>query len=135
MAPSRTCLTLAVLTLTCASCGSSGDGDVLRAGSHYVIVGADGDLDNVAGFGLPSGRVELVGDCLGIDGRTVIWPHGTEIVSTDPLEVDVPDFGKLSEGDEFSEAGAEDWSADRLPDGIDALPSGCPGENLIALVP
>jgi hypothetical protein len=127
----------AAVALCCGvtSCGDSEDeGKVLESGDRYVLVGQNLDGENIAGFGY-SGTVEIVGACLGINGTTVFWPHGTTIVSDDPLEIDVPGLGRLTEGDEVGEVGAEDWSPDQLPDGIDEVPSDCPSDDLIALTP
>jgi len=104
---------------------------VVKSGDSYVLIGADGDGDNVAGVGT-GGRIAMVGDCLGINDRTVIWPHGTEIVAEDPLEIDVPGLGRVGLGDEVT--GGAVVYADYLPDGIDAIPPTCPRERVIAFL-
>ena len=91
----------ALLTMT--SCGGDGDrapGEVLEgdSGKVKVLVNAEPDDRPIAGIGY-GGRVELVGDCLGFGGNTIIWPYGTEIVSDDPLVVDVPGEGQVTIGD------------------------------------
>jgi len=48
---------------------------------------------------LGGGTVDVVDGCLGADGAVIIWPHGTEVVSADPLTVDVPDVGEVTLGD------------------------------------
>ena len=116
----------ALLTMT--SCGGDGDrapGEVLEgdSGKVKVLVNAEPDDRPIAGIGY-GGRVELVGDCLGFGGNTIIWPYGTEIVSDDPLVVDVPGEGQVTIGDQVM--GGASHYGDRLPDGIDAIPSGCP---------
>jgi hypothetical protein len=125
-------LALLLVASTMVACGDDGSvhGDVLGSDGGYVLVGAEDDGNNIAGVGY-FGRVEVVGVCLGIDGRTIIWPHGTEILSERPLEIDVPELGPVSVGDKI-EGGGTDWSAHRLPTGIDAVPKGCPAEDLFA---
>src|SRR3954452_361212 len=74
-----------------AGCGG-GQGDVLRSEDSTVLVGAKVDGDSLAGIGY-SGTVAMVGQCLGLNEATVIWPHGTQIASDDPLTIDVPGLG------------------------------------------
>lgn len=104
-----------------------GDGSVQRSGDFSVLVAEQGQGDNGAGVGM-GGEVTLVGNCLGIETTTVIWPYGTEVVSDDPLTIDVPGLGRVTIGDHV-EGGADDY-VDQLPSGIDALPSGCFDERL-----
>lgn len=112
--------------------GCSGSGEVLRSDDSVVLVGADGDGDNAAGVGF-GGNVTMVGACLGIEASTVIWPHGTSIVSEHPLVVDVTGLGEIRVGDQVSGGGVQ--YADHLPDGIDAIPSECPSGSLFAFFP
>jgi hypothetical protein len=115
----------ALLAMT--SCGGNDDrapGHLLQGDSGKVLVNAEPNGGPMAGVGY-GGRVELVGDCLGIGGNTIIWPHGTEIVSDGPLVVDVPGVGQVTIGDQVT-GGAVHYGDYYLPDGIDAIPSGCP---------
>lgn len=80
------------------------------------------------------GSVTMAGSCLGIDGATAIWPHGTKITSHDPLTIDVPGLGQLSVGDVVSSGGEPSDPTDtdpHLPRGIKAVPSGCPTRGLV----
>lgn len=120
-----------VAVLMASGCGGD-EGEVLRHGDSIVLVGAEGDGDNVAGIGY-GGTVAMVGRCLGLNDATVIWPHGTKVVSDDPLTVDVPGLGRLRIGDEVG--GGADVYGDHLPEGIDAIPSGCPTEEVVAFYP
>jgi hypothetical protein len=131
------CVGIAVILCSAlTACGDDEDdeGKVLPSGARYVLVGQNLDDENIAGFGY-GGTVQIVGGCLGISGRTVFWPHGTTINSDNPLEIDAPGLGRVAEGDELGEVGAYDLSADHLPDGIDEIPSDCPSDDLVALVP
>ncbi len=124
---------LPLLVLT--SCGGAGDvapGEVLRGHGGTVLVNAEPDGGAMAGVGY-GGRVTLVGECLGIDDATVIWPHGTELVSDEPFVVEVPGMGQVTIGDRV--AGGADQYVDHLPDGIDAIPPGCPTVSVFAFYP
>lgn len=128
-------LAVTVVGATLSGCGG-GDASVLHSNGSVVLVGADVDGPGVGvGFG---GSVAMVGDCLGVEGdgavATVIWPHGTKIVSPDPLTIDVPGLGRVSVGDQVA-GGGGDVSVDRLPKGIDAIPSSCPTEQVVAFYP
>lgn len=119
------------LIATLTACGG-GEGSVGKAGSTYVLVGAEHGGDTVAGVGV-GGRVTVVGGCLGIDSGVVIWPYGTKVVGDSPLVIDVPGLGHVSPGDAI-QGGGEQWGP-RLPQGVDALPAGCPGDDLLAYWP
>lgn len=126
---------LSVLLLT--SCGGGGEGDpapgeVLRSDGGTVLVNAEPGGGGMAGVGF-FGRVRLVGDCLGIAHATIIWPHGTEIVSGEPLVIEVPGMGKVGVGDRVS--GGGDEYVDYLPDGIEAIPPGCSEGSVFAFYP
>ncbi|GAA1789643.1 hypothetical protein GCM10009795_039210 [Nocardioides hankookensis] len=92
---------------------------VLEAGGAYVVVGSDPDQGEDAAI---VGEVELVGDCLGIDGDVVFWPRGTEVVSTDPVVIAVPDVGRVGIGDRVSGGGGEHEG--RLTEPV--VPATCP---------
>jgi hypothetical protein len=76
----------------------------------------------------------MVGDCLGIGDTTVLWPHGmtTTIFDREPLTIEVPGLGRVRVGSGV-DGGAE--SRGDLPKGIDAIPSGCPTDHVIAFYP
>ncbi len=123
-------------SLALASCGDgtagTKGGEVLRSGAAYVLTGAAGAGDNIAGIGI-GGTVRMVGDCLGIGDAVVIWPYGTKVVADSPLAIEVPDLGRLGVGD-VVEGGGEDLGADQLPEGFD-VPSRCRSENFFAFYP
>lgn len=126
-----------VLLLALASCTGGGEdavapGEVLGGSTGTVLVNAEPGEGGIAGVGF-FGRVKLVGDCLGIEDATIIWPHGTQIVSEDPFVVEVPGMGQVSIGDRVS--GGGDEYVDYLPDGIDAVPPGCPTKRVFAFHP
>jgi hypothetical protein len=114
-------------------CGGGGDGSILHSGDSMVLVGAEADMDGpIAGVGF-GGRVAMVGHCLGIESATIIWPYGTTIVSDDPLTIQVPGLGPVQPGDSV-DGGGVGYST-RLPKGIDAIPSGCPTEDVFEFAP
>ena len=75
---------------------------VVTAGDVTVLVAAPG-LDGMDALG--GGRLEVVGGCLGASGSVVVWPPGTEVVSEEPLRIDVPDVGTVGVGDEVQVGG------------------------------
>jgi hypothetical protein len=91
------CITGVGLALLSA-CG----GQAITAGDVTVLVAerADGGMDAQGG-----GRLEVVGGCLGASGAVVVWPHGTEVVSEEPLTIAIPDFGTVAIGDEVRVGG------------------------------
>lgn len=123
---------LAVLMSGALWSGCTTDHGVLRSGDSIVLVGEIGPEDSVAGVGL-GGTLMMVGDCVGIDEATVIWPSGTEIASVEPLAIDVPGLGRVALGDRVD--GGGDEYVDRLPKGIDSIPAGCPTEQVFAFYP
>jgi hypothetical protein len=125
-------LTVIVAGSLLSGCGG-GDGGVLRTGGSVVLVGAAGDRRNIPEAVL-TGPLTMAGDCLGINGATVIWPHGTKIATDDPLTIDVPSLGRLRVGDYVDGMGGDEY-VDYLPKGIDAVPSGCPTDQVVAFYP
>lgn len=81
-----------------AGCG----GRVLTAGEVTVLVAARADAGMDA---LASGRVAVVGGCLGLEDFVVVWPHGTDVVEEDPMRVEVPGVGDVGLGDRVELAG------------------------------
>lgn len=96
----RTARTLASVAgaLTLSACGAQ----IIVAGDTSVLV-AQHTRDG--GDGQVSGELEPVGRCLGVAGAVVVWPYGTEVVTDQPLRVDVPRYGILTAGDEVTLAG------------------------------
>lgn len=83
-----------VVMMLLAGCG--GEAQVLQAGEIRVLVGERTTSGSDAQL---VGVVTDVGGCLGVDEFAVVWPHGTEVVSQDPLAVDVPGNGRVELGD------------------------------------
>jgi len=138
-------LTLIVAGSLLSGCGDQ-DGRVLRSGSTFVLVGASGEAPKLPHSTI-TGRVSIVGDCVGIngsavDGATVIWPHGTKITADDPLTIEVPGLGRLGVGDGVVGSGdlfvnhrpGQEY-VDHLPKGIDRVPTGCRRNQVIAFYP
>ena len=108
---------IALLVVT--SFGLLGDkGVVVERDGRYVLVAPENRSE--AGVGFPGARVRLVGDCVGLElgdrgGVVVIWPHGTKLVATDPLALEVPGLGRVAVGDEVWGGGADYDTPDPLP--------------------
>jgi hypothetical protein len=98
----------------------------------------DSTIDGpTAGIGY-GGTVTKIGTCLGFENSaeevTIIWPHGTTIVSGNPFTIDVPGLGHVTVGDRLDGGGVE-RTVDNLPKGIDAIPRGCPTEQIFEFFP
>jgi len=138
-------LTMIVAGPLLSGCGDR-DGHVLRSGSTLVLVGASG-ASRTLPHSTITGRVSVLGGCLGIngsavDGATVIWPHGTKITADDPLTIDVPGLGSVRVGDRIDGSGDQlvnhrpgQKYVDDLPKGIDRVPTGCRRNQVIAFYP
>ncbi|OMQ14576.1 hypothetical protein A7K94_0215660 [Modestobacter sp. VKM Ac-2676] len=122
----RTACAAAAVTTTAllAACGDPAAGDPstgrqATAGEVVVLVSApqDAGMDALGG-----GTVEVVGNCLGADGTVVIWPHGTEVVTEDPLVVDVPEIGRVALGDVVELTGGFVFEPSSGPAGADPDP-------------
>jgi hypothetical protein len=122
---------LGAIDLLISGCGAD-DGIVIHSGDAVVLVGAEGDGNNMAGVGF-SGKVSMVGPCLGIGDTTVFWPHGTKVVQENPLSIEVPGLGQVTVGDQLT--GGADVYVDHVPKGIDAMPSDCPATEVVAFYP
>jgi hypothetical protein len=132
MTMSRAALVALLLAVGFLTFGCGADGEVLEGGDSLVLVGGDPNAD-MAGVGF-GGTVTMVGRCLGVDNWTVIWPKGTTVVSTSPLSIRVPGQGLIRVGDRLG-GGAVNVSDKNLPDGIDAVPQGCPAEEMVEFFP
>lgn len=77
-------------------------GKVITVGDTTVLVSEfpTGGMDAQGG-----GRIEVVGGCLGASGVVVVWPHGTQVVSDDPLTISIPDNGTFALGDDVEVGG------------------------------
>jgi hypothetical protein len=115
-------LSLSVLT----ACGLVGGGaSVEERDDLFALVAPESVNEGGVGYG---GTVEVVGDCVGLrlsepDPVVVIWPHGTELVSTDPVVLDVPGTGRVEEGDEVAGGGSQ-YDSPAPMDGVE-VPEGC----------
>lgn len=110
----RRVLAAAGCVVLLAGCG--GAAETIEAGGVSVLVSERLDAGMAA---LLPGTVEVVGGCLGARGVVVVWPHGTRVVDTDPLTVDVPGSGRVGPGDEVSLGGGfvvEHGSTPTIPD-------------------
>lgn len=121
-------ITVLLLSPLAAGCTGTNETGVVEVADHYVLISEE-TVENAAGEGF-AGRLALVGNCLGIDQTTVVWPRGTQIVAEDPLVIDVPGLGRVGVGDEV--VGGADELVDSLPKGIDELPSSCSEERIVA---
>jgi hypothetical protein len=123
----------AVALVSLTACGGGGNGSVLHSGKSLVLVDAKPKFNEPVVGVAWGGRVTMAGHCLGIDGATVIWPHGTKITLNKPLTIDVPGIGPVKVDDYVSGgASADDPGPLRaLPKGIDAVPSGCPTDRAV----
>ena len=117
--------------LACA-CGDDEKDGILDSNGTFVLVGVDPHSDmGGAGF---QGTVAVVGHCLGVDQRTVIWPKGTTVASNDPLAIRVPGHnGVIRVGDRIG-GGSIDLGSD-LPNGIPPIPKSCPTDEVVGLFP
>jgi hypothetical protein len=91
-----------------------------------------------AGVGFAASTLALVGDCVGLNFgddsvAVVIWPHGTEWVSTKPLAINVPGLGHVEEGDVFVGGGADYDGPHPMP-GIE-VPTSCRKATLVSFTP
>ena len=115
---------LAVPVLLLVACG--GEAERLTAGDVTVLVSAppDAGMDALGG-----GTVEVVDGCLGADGAVIIWPHGTRVVSEDPLQVDVPEIGTVGLGDTVELGGGFVFEPEGSGDTYDSdlVPRDCAG--------
>ena len=111
---------LAASVLLLGACG--GEAQPLTAGDVTVLVAAP---PGAAMDALGGGTVEVVDGCLGADGAVIIWPHGTRVVSDDPVAVDVPDVGEVGLGDTVELSGGfvfepespgETYASELVPD-------------------
>jgi hypothetical protein len=105
---------------------------MLTGGNAKVLVGAKLGSGGTLGVGF-GGTVTKVGECLGIDSWTVVWPYGTTITSEDPLTIDVPGEGRISVGDTVDGGGDVSTNGDSANFG--AIPSGCPGDRVVEYYP
>jgi hypothetical protein len=125
-----------VVLLTLTSCGLlRNDGHVEEKDDLHVLVGPEQTDEAGTGFG---GTVRVVGDCVGLDlgdgsEAVVIWPHGTGMVSTNPVALDVPGLGRVEEGDGVT-GGGDDYTGDDPLRGIE-VPSGCRDARLVSFTP
>ncbi|WP_151081899.1 hypothetical protein [Nocardioides cynanchi] len=125
-----TALLLAALT----SCGNRGG--VTEKDGHFLLV-APKEISE-AGVGFTASRLVMVGDCVGLDlgddkVAIVIWPNGTEWVSTKPLAIDVPGLGDVKQGDYLAGGGADYEGPQPLP-GIE-VPTCCRNAPLVSFSP
>ncbi|HEX6247347.1 MAG TPA: hypothetical protein VFZ64_05700 [Nocardioidaceae bacterium] len=99
-----------------AACG----GKVITVGDVTVLVSrsTSAGMDALGG-----GRLEVVGGCLGTSGYVVLWPSGTDVVSENPVTIEIPGNGTFTLGDEVQVGGGfvlEHSSQDREPGTFEA---------------
>lgn len=117
--------------LTLTACGAVGGGaQVLDSGGKHVLVGPPANGGEDAGI---TGRVTMIGDCLGIGSAVAIWPNGTTVVAEDPLTIEVPDLGRVELGDEIEGAGGFHDPAD-APHGV-SIPDTCDSKTIVTWRP
>ena len=83
--------------------GTSGcAGKTIGAGDVTVLVSehTGSGMDAQGG-----GSLEVVGGCLGAGGAVVVWPYGTEVITDEPLTIEVPGYGTFALGDSVQVAG------------------------------
>lgn len=95
MVRARGAVGVVAVTAFLAGCGG-GEPKELQVGEIRILVGGRTSSGNDA---MLSGALADVSGCLGVDDVAVVWPHGTEVVSEDPLAVDVPGWGRVELGD------------------------------------
>lgn len=106
----RLCGGVAVGVLLLAAC--SGEGSVLDVSGVSVLVSErSGDgMDALGG-----GPLEVIDGCLGAGGAVILWPHGTEVVMTDPLTIEIPDNGTFVLGEVVEVGGGYVWEQESGP--------------------
>lgn len=92
----------AVVAVSVSGCSANDNGGVLGADGALVLVAPPADGGDDAQV---SGVVRLIDGCLGIDDSVALWPSGTELVSEDPLTIDVPGTGEVQVGASVRGAG------------------------------
>jgi hypothetical protein len=125
-----------VALLTATSCGSAKQGGVVQQAGFTLLV-APKALNEV-GVGFTSSRLSLVDGCVGLDfdgqqSVVAIWPHGSTLVSTSPLAIDVPGLGRVEAGDELAGGGANYQGPHPMP-GVD-VPASCSQDGLVSFTP
>ena len=103
---------------------------MLDSGGKHVLVAPPANGGEDAAI---SGVVTLIGGCLGIGSSVAIWPHGTTIVSDDPLTIRVPDLGQVKLGDEVDGGGGTHEPGD-APNGV-TIPDTCKSETIVTWRP
>ena len=131
----RSLLVLAAVSLLLLnSCGLFQRGSVIERDGLFVLVGPEA-LDE-AGIGF-AGTVQVVDGCVGLrqdDASWVlIWPQGTELVSSDPVALEVPHVGRVEEGAKVTGGGAE-YDSEHPVSGVD-VPSECQGNPVYSFTP
>lgn len=101
---------LAVGALLLAAC--SGEGSVLDVSGVSVLTAErpNGGMDALGG-----GPLEVIDGCLGAGGAVIVWPHGTEVVMTDPLTIEIPDNGTFVLGEVVEVGGGYVWEQESGP--------------------
>ncbi|MDF9717816.1 hypothetical protein [Nocardioides sp. ChNu-99] len=123
-----------LLALTVVLAVAAAYGGWRVTGAPRTLDGGDGTTVVVGGRAsggsdaLASGSLTVVDGCLGIGRTVVVWPHGTDVVGTDPLVVDVPGVGERSLGDDVAVGGGQ-------VHGYRAVPEECAGRPLFRAAP
>jgi hypothetical protein len=98
MRKAPSCVASAALLFILTACGDQ----ATTAGNVSVLVS---EPTSTGMLSLMSGRLEVVGECLGANGSVIVWPPGTDVVKQDPLTIDIPDKGTFTIGDEVQVGG------------------------------
>lgn len=74
---------------------------------------------------LITGRLTVLGGCLGVGDSVVVWPEGTEVLLDDPVRIEVPGRGTYSLDSEIELGGGHlEPAADGTVGGVE-VPEAC----------
>ena len=94
-----TCVATALLAAcgedTSGVCGTDGtvEEETTPSAGPVVLVA---EPQNSGMDSLITGRLTVLGGCLGVGDSVVVWPEGTEVLLDDPVRIEVPGRGTYS---------------------------------------